>query len=425
MEVLSTLEPVIEKHPEYEAAGLIERLVEPERAVQFRVAWQDDQGKTQVNRAFRVQFNSAIGPYKGGLRFHPSVNLSIIKFLAFEQTFKNSLTGLPMGGGKGGSDFDPKGKSDAEIMRFCQSFMTELSRYIGAETDVPAGDIGVGGREIGYLFGQYKRLQNRFSGILTGKGLSYGGSLVRTQATGYGLLYFVQEMLSVMANDSVKDKVTVISGSGNVAIYAAEKAQELGAKVVALSDSNGYIYDKNGIDLNVVKQIKEVRRGRIREYMDAVPSAEYHEGCRGIWSIPCEIALPCATQNELLLEDAQKLIANGVKLVAEGANMPCSLDAVAAFQNSGVLYAPGKAANAGGVATSGLEMCQNAMKYSWSKEEVDQKLHQIMVGIFHDAYNAAKEYNMENEQHQANLLAGANIAGFAKVADAMMAQGIL
>ena len=425
MEVLSTLEPVIEKHPEYEAAGLIERLVEPERAVQFRVAWQDDQGKTQVNRAFRVQFNSAIGPYKGGLRFHPSVNLSIIKFLAFEQTFKNSLTGLPMGGGKGGSDFDPKGKSDAEIMRFCQSFMTELSRYIGAETDVPAGDIGVGGREIGYLFGQYKRLQNRFSGILTGKGLSYGGSLVRTQATGYGLLYFVQEMLSVMANDSVKDKVTVISGSGNVAIYAAEKAQELGAKVVALSDSNGYIYDKNGIDLNVVKQIKEVRRGRIREYIDAVSSAEYHEGCRGIWSIPCEIALPCATQNELLLEDAQKLIANGVKLVAEGANMPCSLDAVAAFQNSGVLYAPGKAANAGGVATSGLEMCQNAMKYSWSKEEVDQKLHQIMVGIFHDAYNAAKEYNMENEQHQANLLAGANIAGFAKVADAMMAQGIL
>ena len=425
MEVLSTLEPVIEKHPEYEAAGLIERLVEPERAVQFRVAWQDDQGKTQVNRAFRVQFNSAIGPYKGGLRFHPSVNLSIIKFLAFEQTFKNSLTGLPMGGGKGGSDFDPKGKSDAEIMRFCQSFMTELSRYIGAETDVPAGDIGVGGREIGYLFGQYKRLQNRFSGILTGKGLSYGGSLVRTQATGYGLLYFVQEMLSVMANDSVKDKVTVISGSGNVAIYAAEKAQELGAKVVALSDSNGYIYDKNGIDLNVIKQIKEVRRGRIREYMDAVPSAEYHEGCRGIWSIPCEIALPCATQNELLLEDAEKLIANGVKLVAEGANMPCSLDAVAAFQNSGVLYAPGKAANAGGVATSGLEMCQNAMKYSWSKEEVDEKLHQIMVGIFHDAYNAAKEYNMENEQHQANLLAGANIAGFAKVADAMMAQGIL
>ena len=425
MEVLSTLEPVIEKHPEYEAAGLIERLVEPERAVQFRVAWQDDQGKTQVNRAFRVQFNSAIGPYKGGLRFHPSVNLSIIKFLAFEQTFKNSLTGLPMGGGKGGSDFDPKGKSDAEIMRFCQSFMTELSRYIGAETDVPAGDIGVGGREIGYLFGQYKRLQNRFSGILTGKGLSYGGSLVRTQATGYGLLYFVQEMLSVMANDSVKDKVTVISGSGNVAIYAAEKAQELGAKVVALSDSNGYIYDKNGIDLNVVKQIKEIRRGRIREYIDAVPSAEYHEGCRGIWSIPCEIALPCATQNELLLEDAEKLIANGVKLVAEGANMPCSLDAVAAFQNSGVLYAPGKAANAGGVATSGLEMCQNAMKYSWNKEEVDEKLHQIMVGIFHDAYNAAKEYNMENEQHQANLLAGANIAGFAKVADAMMAQGIL
>ena len=420
MEVLSTLEPDIEKHPEYEAAGLIERLVEPERAVQFRVAWQDDQGKTQVNRAFRVQFNSAIGPYKGGLRFHPSVNLSIIKFLAFEQTFKNSLTGLPMGGGKGGSDFDPKGKSDAEIMRFCQSFMTELSRYIGAETDVPAGDIGVGGREIGYLFGQYKRLQNRFSGILTGKGLSYGGSLVRTQATGYGLLYFVQEMLSVMANDSVKDKVTVISGSGNVAIYAAEKAQELGAKVVALSDSNGYIYDKNGIDLNVVKQIKEVRRGRIREYMDAVPSAEYHEGCRGIWSIPCEIALPCATQNELLLEDAQKLIANGVKLVAEGANMPCSLDAVAAFQNSGVLYAPGKAANAGGVATSALEMSQNSERLSWSFEEVDAKLKGIMENIFANVDAAAEKYG-----HPKNYVMGANIAGFVKVADAMLAQGIV
>ena len=419
MEVLSTLEPVIEKHPEYEAAGLIERLVEPERAVQFRVAWQDDQGKTQVNRAFRVQFNSAIGPYKGGLRFHPSVNLSIIKFLAFEQTFKNSLTGLPMGGGKGGSDFDPKGKSDAEIMRFCQSFMTELSRYIGAETDVPAGDIGVSGREIGYLFGQYKRLQNRFSGILTGKGLSYGGSLVRTQATGYGLLYFVQEMLSVMANDSVKDKVTVISGSGNVAIYAAEKAQELGAKVVALSDSNGYIYDKNGIDLNVVKQIKEVRRGRIREYMDAVPSAEYHEGCRGIWSIPCEIALPCATQNELLLEDAEKLIANGVKLVAEGANMPCSLDAVAAFQNSGVLYAPGKAANAGGVATSALEMTQNSERLSWTFEEVDAKLQGIMVNICHNMVDAAERYGMKG-----NYVAGANIAGFEKVVNAMLAQGV-
>lgn len=420
LEVLGTLEPVIEKHPEFEAAGLIERLVEPERMVQFRVAWQDDNGKTQVNRGYRVQCNSAIGPYKGGLRFHPSVNLSIIKFLAFEQVFKNSLTGLPMGGGKGGADFDPKGRSDAEIMRFCQSFMTELSRYIGAETDVPAGDIGVGAREIGYLFGQYKRIRNEYTGILTGKGLSYGGSLVRTQATGYGLLYFVREMLTVMANDSPKDKVTVISGSGNVAIYAAEKAQEMGAKVVAMSDSNGYIYDPNGVRLDVVKQIKEVRRGRICEYVKEVPTAQYHKGCRGIWSIPCEMALPCATQNELLLEDAQKLIANGVKLVAEGANMPCALDAVAAFQKAGVLYAPGKASNAGGVATSGLEMCQNAMKYSWSEQEVDEKLQHIMVSIFRNAYTSAKEYGMEG-----NLLAGANIAGFMKVAQAMMAQGIL
>ena len=375
-EVLGTLEPVIRRHPEYEAAGLLERLVEPERAVQFRVAWQDDQGKTHVNRGWRVQFNSAIGP--------------------------------------------PKGKSDAEIMRFCQSFMTELARYIGPETDVPAGDIGVGAREIGYLFGQYKRMRNEFAGVLTGKGLSYGGSLIRTQATGYGLLYFVREMLSHMANDNLIGKTTVISGSGNVAIYAAEKAQELGAKVVAMSDSNGYIVDQNGIQLDVVKEIKEVRRGRIREYVEKVPSAQYHEGCRGIWSIPCDIALPCATQNELLLEDAQKLIQNGVKLVAEGANMPCSLDAVEAFQQAGVLYAPGKAANAGGVATSGLEMCQNAMKYSWSAREVDEKLHDIMVGIFHDAYNASKEYGVEG-----NLLAGANIAGFVKVADAMMAQGIV
>lgn len=418
-EVLSTLEPVIEKHPEYEAAGLMERLVEPERTVSFRVAWQDNQGKTQVNRGYRVQFNSAIGPYKGGLRFHPSVNLSIIKFLAFEQIFKNSLTSLPMGGGKGGSDFDPKGKSDAEIMRFCQSFMTELSRHIGAQTDVPAGDIGVGGREIGYLFGQYKRLRNEFSGILTGKGLTYGGSLVRTQATGYGLLYFVREMLDVMAKDTLQDKITVISGSGNVAIYAAEKAQEMGAKVVALSDSDGYIHDPNGINLSVVKQIKEVRRGRIKEYLNEVPTAEYHKG-RGIWTVPCEIALPCATQNELLAEDARALIANGVKLVAEGANMPCSLDAVALFQSSGILYAPGKAANAGGVATSGLEMCQNSMKYSWNEQEVDEKLRHIMVDIFHNVYNASKEYQMEG-----NLLAGANIAGFTKIAQAMMAQGIV
>ena len=419
MEVLSTLEPVLEKHPEYETAGLMERLVEPERMIQFRVAWQDDQGHTQVNRGYRVQYNSAIGPYKGGLRFHPSVNLSIVKFLAFEQIFKNSLTGLPMGGGKGGADFDPKGKSDAEIMRFCQSFMTELSRYIGADTDVPAGDIGVGAREIGYLFGQYKRMQGEFSGILTGKGLTYGGSLVRTQATGYGLLYFVEELLRVMANDSPKDKVTVISGSGNVAIYAAEKALEMGAKVVAMSDSNGCVYDPNGIRLEVIKQIKEGRRGRIQEYLEDAPNAVFYDNCRDIWKIPCEIALPCATQNELLLEDAQALIANGVKLVAEGANMPCSLDAVSALQAAGVLYAPGKAANAGGVATSGLEMCQNAMKYSWSASEVDEKLHGIMVGIFHDTYHAAQEYRMEG-----NLLAGANIAGFLKVAQAMMAQGI-
>ena len=419
-EVLESLEPVVAARPEIEKNGLIERIVEPERIVMFRVPWVDDAGKVQVNRGYRVEFNSAIGPYKGGLRFHKSVNLSVIKFLGFEQIFKNSLTGLPMGGGKGGSDFDPKGKSDAEIMRFCQSFMAELARYIGPETDVPAGDIGVGAREIGYLFGQYKRMRNVFAGVLTGKGLSYGGSLIRTQATGYGLLYFVREMLSHMANDNLIGKTTVISGSGNVAIYAAEKAQELGAKVVAMSDSNGYIVDENGIQLDVVKEIKEVRRGRIREYVEKVPSAQYHEGCRGIWSIPCDIALPCATQNELLLEDAQKLIQNGVKLVAEGANMPCSLDAVEAFQQAGVLYAPGKAANAGGVATSGLEMCQNAMKYSWSAQEVDEKLHDIMVGIFHDAYNASKEYGMEG-----NLLAGANIAGFVKVADAMMAQGIV
>ena len=418
-EVLSTLDPVIEKHPEFEAAGLMERLIEPERAVTFRVAWQDDEGKTQVNRGYRVQFNSAIGPYKGGLRFHPSVNLSIIKFLAFEQIFKNSLTGLPMGGGKGGSDFDPKGKSDGEIMRFCQSFMTELVRYIGSETDVPAGDIGVGAREIGYLFGQYKRLRNEFTGVLTGKGLSYGGSLVRKQATGFGLLYFVEEMLSVLADSSPKDKVTLISGSGNVAVYAAQKAQEMGAKVVAMSDSNGYIYDENGVDLDTVKEIKEVRRGRIKEYVKTHPSASYYEGCRGIWSIPCDMALPCATQNELLLDDAEKLIANKVMLVAEGANMPCSLDAVHAFQKAGILYAPGKAANAGGVATSGLEMCQNSMKYSWSAEEVDKKLHSIMVGIFHNVHDAAKEYADEKD-----LLSGANIAGFLKIADAMMAQGI-
>ena len=424
-EVLTSIAPAVNDNPAYEAAGLLERLVEPERVIMFRVPWIDDEGKCQVNRGFRVEYSSAIGPYKGGLRFNPTVTLGMLKFLGFEQIFKNALTTLPMGGGKGGSDFDPKGKSNNEIMRFCQSLMTELARYIGPDTDIPAGDIGVGAREIGYLFGQYKRMRNQFTGVLTGKGLSYGGSLVRTQATGYGLLYFVREMLSQLAGDSLIGKTVVISGSGNVAIYAAEKAQELGAKVIAMSDSNGYLHDPNGIQLEVIKQIKEVRRGRISEYADQVAGSEYHpaneeEGSRGIWSIPCQIALPCATQNELLLEDAQKLIVNGVQLVAEGANMPCSLDAVSAFQQAGVLYAPGKASNAGGVATSGLEMCQNAMKYSWSTQEVDEKLHDIMVNIFNDCCRAAKEYGMEG-----NLLAGANIAGFLKVADAMMAQGVL
>lgn len=418
-EVLQSFEPVAEQTPELLEGGLLERLVEPERLLQFRVAWVDDSGKTQVNRGFRVQYNSAIGPYKGGLRFHPSVNASIIKFLGFEQTFKNSLTGLPMGGGKGGSDFDPKGKSDGEIMRFCQAFMTELSRYIGPDTDVPAGDIGVGGREIGYLFGQYKRLCNEFTGVLTGKGLSYGGSLVRTQATGYGLLYFVEEALKTMRNDSMKDKVTVISGSGNVAIYAAEKAQQMGAKVVALSDSNGYIYDPNGIKLDIVKQIKEVQRARISEYVKQVPGSEYKEGCGNIWNIPCQIALPCATQNELNGENAKTLVQNGVIAVCEGANMPCTLEAVETFLQAKIVYAPGKASNAGGVATSGLEMCQNSARYSWTAEEVDSKLQNIMVNIFHNAYQASQKYGMEG-----NLVAGANIAGFLKVAEAMRAQGV-
>lgn len=418
-EVLQSFEPVAEQTPELLEGGLLERLVEPERLLQFRVAWVDDSGKTQVNRGFRVQYNSAIGPYKGGLRFHPSVNASIIKFLGFEQTFKNSLTGLPMGGGKGGSDFDPKGKSDGEIMRFCQAFMTELSRYIGPDTDVPAGDIGVGGREIGYLFGQYKRLRNEFTGVLTGKGLSYGGSLVRTQATGYGLLYFVEEALKTMRKDSMKDKVTVISGSGNVAIYAAEKAQQMGAKVVALSDSNGYIYDPNGIKLDIVKQIKEVQRARISEYVKQVPGSEYKEGCGNIWNIPCQIALPCATQNELNGENAKTLVQNGVIAVCEGANMPCTLEAVETFLQAKIVYAPGKASNAGGVATSGLEMCQNSARYSWTAEEVDSKLQNIMVNIFHNAYQASQKYGMEG-----NLVAGANIAGFLKVAEAMHAQGV-
>ncbi len=418
-EVLESFEPVVEQNPSIIDTGVIDRIVEPERFIQFRVSWVDDNGKVQVNRGFRVQFNSAIGPYKGGLRLHPSVCASVIKFLGFEQCFKNSLTGLPMGGGKGGSDFDPKGKSDGEIMRFCQSFMTELSKHIGADTDVPAGDIGVGAREIGYLFGQYKRLRNEFTGVLTGKGLSYGGSLARKEATGYGLCYFTDEMLKNMKNDSFKGKTVVVSGSGNVAIYATEKATELGGKVVALSDSNGYIYDANGINLDVVKQIKEVERGRIKEYADRVEGAVYTEGCRGIWSIPCDIALPCATQNELNGEEAALLIKNGVMAVAEGANMPSTPEAIEAFLNAGVLFGPAKAANAGGVATSGLEMCQNSMRYSWTFEEVDAKLHDIMVNIFHNAYNASKKYGMEG-----NLVAGANIAGFEKIADAMIAQGV-
>ena len=418
-EVLESFEPVMERRPDLIEAGVVDRLVEPERFIQFRVPWVDDNGKVQVNRGFRVQFNSAIGPYKGGLRLHPSVCASIIKFLGFEQIFKNSLTGLPMGGGKGGSDLDPKGKSDGEIMRFCQSFMTELSRHIGPDTDVPAGDIGVGSREVGYMFGQYKRLRNEFTGTLTGKAIPSGGSLVRTEATGYGLLYFTEEMLKSMKNDSVKGKTVIISGSGNVAIYATQKAQQLGANVVALYDSNGYIYDPAGIKLDVVRQIKEVERGRISEYAKRVPGSEYHEGCKGIWKIKCDIALPCATQNELDLESAKALVANGVMAVAEGANMPTTPDAVEYLQQNGVLFGPAKAANAGGVACSGLEMCQNSARYSWSFEEVDEKLKGIMKNIFHNAFDAAKEYGLEG-----NLVAGANIAGFLKVAEAMKWQGI-
>ena len=419
-EVLESLEPVIAANPKYEKAGILERLVEPDRQIMFRVPWVDDKGVVQVNRGYRIQFNSAIGPYKGGLRLHPSVNLSIIKFLGFEQIFKNSLTSLPIGGGKGGSDFDPKGKSDGEVMRFCQSFMDELYRHIGADTDVPAGDIGVGAREIGYLFGQYKRLANEYTGVLTGKGLAYGGSLARTQATGYGLCYFTDEMLKCMKNDSFKDKIVVISGSGNVAIYACEKAQTLGAKVVAMSDSNGYVYDADGIKLDVVKQIKEVERGRIKEYAARVPGAVYTEGCKGIWGIKCDVALPCATQNDIDEESAKKLIANGVTAVAEGANMPSTPEAIAVYQKAGILFAPAKASNAGGVATSALEMSQNSMRYSWTFEEVDNKLHDIMVNIFHNAYDAAEKYGMKG-----NLAAGANIAGFEKVATAMLAQGVV
>jgi len=418
-EVLDSLRIVIEANEEkYRKAALLERLVEPERIISFRVPWVDDNGQVRVNKGFRVQFNSAIGPYKGGLRLHPSVNQGILKFLGFEQTFKNSLTGLPIGGGKGGSDFDPKGKSDREVMAFCQSFMTELSKYIGADQDVPAGDIGVGAREIGYLYGQYKRMTGLYEGVLTGKGLTYGGSLVRTQATGYGLIYILDEMLRRNGRE-LEGKNMVISGSGNVAIYASEKAIQLGAKVVALSDSNGYIYDKNGIRLDIVKEIKEVRRGRIKEYANEVTSAVYTEG-KGIWTIPCDIALPCATQNELNLEDAKSLKANGCFAVAEGANMPSTREATDFFLENGMLFMPGKAANAGGVATSALEMSQNSLRLSWSFDEVDKKLHDIMVGIYEKTAKAAKRYGVKG-----NYVAGANIAGFEKVVEAMMAQGIV
>ncbi|MGN0441659.1 MAG: NADP-specific glutamate dehydrogenase [Acutalibacteraceae bacterium] len=417
-EVLESLEPVFEKNPQYEQAGILERITEPERVIMFRVPWVDDNGKVQVNRGFRVQFNSAIGPYKGGLRLHPSVNLGVIKFLGFEQIFKNSLTGLPIGGGKGGSDFDPKGKSDREVMAFCQSFMTELQRHIGADTDVPAGDIGTGAREIGFMFGQYKRLRNCYEGVLTGKGLTYGGSLARTEATGYGLLYLTEEMLKQNGRD-IKGAVVSISGAGNVAIYATEKATQLGAKVVTLSDSTGWIYDAEGIDLDAVKEIKEVKRARLSEYKNYRPNAEYHEG-KFDWSVKCDVALPCATQNELDKAAAELLVKNGVYAVAEGANMPSTPDAVEVFQSNGVLFAPGKAANAGGVATSALEMSQNSMRLSWTFEEVDQKLQGIMVNIFNNIADAAKRYGVDG-----NYVAGANIAGFEKVANAMLAQGVI
>ena len=418
-EVLESLRVVIEADEEaYRKDALLERLTVPERIIQFRVPWVDDKGQVQVNNGFRVQFNSAIGPYKGGLRFHPSVNLGIIKFLGFEQIFKNSLTGLPIGGGKGGSDFDPKGKSDREVMAFCQSFMSELYRHIGADTDVPAGDIGVGGREIGYMFGMYKKIRDRYEGVLTGKGLTYGGSLARTEATGYGLLYLTQEMLKCNGKD-IAGKTVVVSGAGNVAIYAIQKAQQLGAKPVTCSDSTGWIYDPDGIDVAVLKDVKEVKRARLTEYAAARPNAEYHEG-KGVWSIKCDIALPCATQNELNLDDAKTLVANGCFAVAEGANMPTTLDATEYLQQNGVLFCPGKASNAGGVATSALEMSQNSERLSWTFEEVDAKLQGIMVNIFHNLDEASKRYNMPG-----NYVAGANIAGFLKVADAMKAQGIV
>ncbi|MEA1961333.1 MAG: NADP-specific glutamate dehydrogenase, partial [Bacillota bacterium] len=418
-EVLESLEPMMEKHPEYVEAGILERIVEPERQIVFRVPWVDDNGKVQVNRGFRFEFNSAIGPYKGGLRFHPSVNASIIKFLGFEQIFKNSLTGLPIGGGKGGSDFDPKGKSDGEVMKFCQSFMTELYRHIGPDTDVPAGDIGVGGREIGYLYGQYKRIKNAYEGVLTGKGLTWGGSLARTEATGYGLVYFVEEMLKAKG-ESFEGKRVVISGSGNVAIYAAQKVQQLGGTVVAMSDSNGYFVDENNVCVDTIRRIKEVERKRCADYVSCKENAKYFEGCADIWSIPCDIALPCATQNELDEEAAKKLFTNGCIAVGEGANMPCTPGAVEVFHKNGILFGPAKAANAGGVAVSALEMSQNSMRYSWTFEEVDAKLKNIMIDIYQKSSAAAAEYGFEG-----NLVAGANIAGFKKVAEAMLAQGII
>jgi glutamate dehydrogenase (NADP+) len=422
-EILESLELIVEKRPDIEKNHILERFLEPERFVQFRVAWLDDNNEVQVNRGYRVQYNSAIGPYKGGLRFHPSVNASIIKFLGLEQILKNSLTTLPMGGGKGGSNFDPKGKSDAEIMRFCQAFMTELYRHIGPDTDVPAGDIGVGGREVGYLFGQYKRIRNEFTGTLTGKGLAFGGSLARTQATGYGVCYFTQEALKTMKGESFQGKTVAVSGAGNVAIYAIEKAQSLGAKVITCSDSNGWIYDPEGIDVQLLKEVKEVKRARLTEYAKARKSAEYHEkknGEHGVWNYKVDIALPCATQNELNLDDAKALVANGVEIVCEGANMPTTLEAAHYLIDNGIIYGPGKAANAGGVATSGLEMCQNSQRLSWTFEEVDAKLKGIMEGIFHNAYNTAVKYGVREN----DLLTGANIAGFEKVCDAMLAEGV-
>ena len=420
LEVLSSLEAVVEKNPQLENAGIFERLVEPERFIQFRVPWVDDTGHVRVNRGFRVEFNSAVGPFKGGLRFHPTVNASVIKFLGFEQIFKNSLTGLAMGGGKGGSDFDPKGKSDLEIMRFCQSFMNELYRHIGENTDVPAGDIGVGAREIGFLFGQYKKLTNTFTGVLTGKGLSYGGSLFRTQATGYGLCYYVESMLQVLKQTSLEGKNVVVSGSGNVAIYAAEKATQFGAKVIAMSDSNGYIYDKDGIKLDLIKEIKEEKRGRVKDYVDEVKTAKFNNKFKEIWNIPCDVALPCATQNELDLDAAKALIKNGVICVAEGANMPSTAEAADAFLEAKIPFGPGKAANAGGVACSGLEMSQNSMRYNWNFEEVDARIQSIMQDIFNVGYEASKMYGEEGD-----LVLGSNVAGFLKVCDAMIYQGIV